>query len=162
MITRPAVEEDLPVILEIMNDAILHTTSVYDYAPRNMEYVQKWFAQKKNDGMPVLVIGEQGQAKGYGSFGIFRAWAAYRFSVEHSIYVHKNFRGGGLGKQLLTDLVTEARGGGYHTMIAGVDAANKKSIDFHRNAGFDEVGRFREVGFKFNRWLDLVFMQRML
>ena len=162
MITRPAVEEDLRVILEIMNDAILHTTSVYDYTTRSMEYVEKWFAQKKTDGMPVLVIGEPGEAKGYGSFGIFRAWAAYRFSVEHSIYIHKNSRGGGLGKQLLTDLIAEARGGGYHTMIAGVDAANKKSIDFHRNAGFEEVGRFREVGFKFNRWLDLVFMQRML
>jgi L-amino acid N-acyltransferase len=162
MTTRPAIREDLPVILEIMNDAILHTTSVYDYAPRTIEFVEKWFEQKKQEGLPVLVIGEPGRVEGYGSYGIFRAWTAYRFSVEHSIYIHKNYRGGGLGKKLLADLIETARGAGYHTMIAGVDAANKKSIDFHRNAGFEEVGRFREVGYKFNRWLDLVFLQLML
>jgi L-amino acid N-acyltransferase len=162
MTTRPAVKEDLPVILEIMNEAILHTTSVYDYEPRTAEFVEKWFDQKKRDGLPVLVIGEPGQVKGYGSFGIFRAWAAYRFSVEHSIYIHQRHRGAGLGKKLLEDLVETARTDGYHTMLAGIDAANKKSIEFHRHAGFVEVGRFREVGYKFNRWLDLVFMQLML
>ena len=101
-------------------------------------------------------------AVAYGSYGIFRAWEAYKFSVEHSIYVQQDFQGQGIGKQLLIALVERAKKDGFHTMIAGIDADNEKSYAFHKKLGFVEVGKFKEVGYKFDRWLDLVFMQLML
>jgi L-amino acid N-acyltransferase len=162
MITRDAEIKDLPVILDIMNDAILHTTSIYDYGIRDTEYVAAWFEKKKTDKMPVLVCEINERAVAYGSYGIFRAWDAYRFSVEHSIYVHKDFRGRGIGKQLLKDLIQRAKTEGYHTMIAGIDSSNQHSCDFHKKQGFVEVGKFMEVGYKFDRWLHLVFLQLML
>src|SRR5687768_11859941 len=159
---REAEHKDLKIILDIMNDAILNTTSVYDYGIRNDDFVLNWFSKKHLDNMPVLVCEINDQAVAYGSYGIFRAWDAYKFSVEHSIYVHKNFQGQGIGKQLLIALIDKAKTDGYHTMIAGIDAVNQKSCDFHKKLGFFEVGRFKEVGYKFDRWLDLVFMQKML
>lgn len=159
---REAQHGDLKIILDIMNDAILNTTSIYDYKIRTSEFVENWFAKKGLDNMPVLVCEINDQAVAYGSYGIFRAWDAYKFSVEHSIYVHKNFQGQGIGKQLLIALIDKAKKDGYHTMIAGIDAANQKSIDFHAKLGFLEAGRFKEVGYKFDKWLDLVFMQLML
>ena len=159
---RDAQRKDLSIILDIMNDAILHTTSIYDYEIRSDEFVENWFNKKQLDNMPVLVAESNGKAVAYGSYGIFRAWDAYKFSVEHSIYVQKNFQGQGIGKQLLITLIDKAKNGGYHTMIAGIDAANQKSCDFHKKFGFVEAGRIKEVGYKFDRWLDLVFMQLML
>jgi L-amino acid N-acyltransferase len=159
---REAQHKDLEIILNIMNDAILNTTSIYDYEIRTDEFVINWFNKKRLDDMPVLVFEINNQAVAYGSYGIFRAWDAYKFSVEHSIYVHKNFQGQGIGKQLLIALIDKAKKNGYHTMIAGIDAANQKSCGFHKKFGFFEVGRFKEVGYKFDRWLDLVFMQLML
>jgi L-amino acid N-acyltransferase len=159
---REAQHKDLEIILNIMNDAILNTTSIYDYEIRTDEFVINWFNKKRLDDMPVLVFEINNQAVAYGSYGIFRAWDAYKFSVEHSIYVHKNFQGQGIGKQLLIALIDKAKKNGYHTMIAGIDAANQKRCGFHKKFGFFEVGRFKEVGYKFDRWLDLVFMQLML
>ena len=162
MFIREAELKDLPIILDIMNDAILNTTSIYDYGIRNNEFVEKWFNKKQLDKMPVLVCEINNNTVAYGSYGIFRAWDAYKFSVEHSIYVHKDFRGRGTGKQLLMALIEKAKKDGYHTMIAGIDADNQNSLNFHKKLGFREVGKFNEVGFKFDRWLDLVFLQLML
>ncbi|MES2774595.1 MAG: N-acetyltransferase family protein [Bacteroidota bacterium] len=162
MLIRPAENKDLSVILGIMNDAILNTTSIYDYATRDTTFVENWFSKKQEDQLPVLVCEINGEAVAYGSYGIFRAWEAYKFSVEHSIYVQPGFQGNGIGKHLLLALIDEAKKGGYHTMIAGIDAANQKSCAFHQRFGFVEVGTFREVGYKFGKWLDLVFMQLML
>ena len=159
---REAEQKDLPIILDIMNDAILNTTSIYDYGIRSNEFAENWFARKGLDNMPVLVCEINGNAVAYGSYGIFRAWDAYKFSVEHSIYVQKNFQGQGIGKQLLIALIEKAKKDGYHTMIAGIDADNQKSYQFHQKLGFVEAGRFKEVGYKFDRWLDLIFMQLML
>lgn len=159
---RPATINDLPVILEIMNDAILNTTSIYDYDARSESFVNDWFRQKQSAGLPVLVYDVNGITAGFGSYGSFRAWQAYRFSVEHSIYVHKDHRGKGIGSLLLKALIHKAREQGYHTMIAGIDASNENSIIFHKRAGFEEAGRIKDAGYKFNKWLDLVFMQLML
>jgi len=159
---REAQPKDLPIILDIMNDAILNTTSIYDYGARTNEFVENWFNKKRLDNMPVFVCEINANTVAYGSYGIFRAWDAYKFSVEHSIYVQKDFQGQGIGKQLLIALIDKAKKDGYHTMIAGIDAANQKSYDFHKKLGFFEVGKFKEVGYKFERWLDLVFMQLML
>lgn len=162
MVIREAELRDLPIILDIMNDAILNTTSIYDYGIRNNEFVENWFNKKQLDKMPVLVCEINNKTVAYGSYGIFRAWDAYKFSAEHSIYVHKDFRGQGTGKQLLMALIEKAKKDGYHTMIAGIDADNLSSFNFHKKLGFREVGKFKEVGYKFDRWLDLVFLQLML
>ena len=162
MILRNAQEKDLPIILEIMNEAILNTTAIYDYKSRDKAYVEAWFAKKQADNFPVLVSELHGKAVGYGTFGSFRAWEAYKFSVEHSIYVHKDYQGRGIGKKLLQALIIAAKEGGYHTMIGGIDASNQKSCDFHAKFGFKEAGRIKDAGYKFDKWLDLVFMQLIL
>ena len=162
MPTRYATKDDLPAILDIMNDAILNTTAIYDYHPRTTEYVYNWFSKKNNDGLPVIVYEKDGAVTGFGSYGIFRPWDGYRFSAEHSIYVAKEYRGQGMGGALLQELIELARKQNFHTLIAGIDADNKSSCVFHEKYGFKEVGRFPEVGYKFDRWLDLVFMQLLL
>jgi L-amino acid N-acyltransferase len=162
MFIREAEQQDLQIILDIMNDAILNTTSIYDYRVRTNEFVENWFNKKQADKMPVLVCESNNKTVAYGTYGIFRAWDAYKFSVEHSIYVQRDFQGQGIGKQLLMALIGKAKKDGYHTMIAGIDASNQKSCDLHKKLGFNEAGRFKEVGYKFDKWLDLVFMQIML
>ena len=159
---RNAAQKDLPIILEIMNEAILNTTAIYDYKSRDEAYVEAWFAKKQADNFPVIVYELEGKAVAYGTFGAFRAWEAYKYSVEHSIYVHVNHQGKGIGKMLLAALIGAAKAGGYHTMIAGIDASNQKSCDFHAQFDFVEVGRIKDAGYKFDRWLDLVFMQLIL
>lgn len=159
---RYALTEDLPVILDIMNDAILNSTAIYDYHERTMEYATNWFSKKHKDGLPVIVYEKGDTVTGFGSYGIFRPWDGYRFTAEHSIYVAKEYRGQGMGGALLEELIALARTQNFHTLIAGIDAENKESCAFHARHGFVEVGRFREVGYKFDRWLDLVFMQLLL
>lgn len=159
---RPADTKDLPVILFIMNDAILNSTAIYDYHPRTMSLVEKWYEQKLQAGWPVLVCVWNNETVGYASFGTFRAWDAYQYTVEHSIYVHPKWRGKGVGKMLIEHLIAAAKSGGYHTMLGGIDAANTASCLFHQSFGFVESGRIKDAGYKFNRWLDLVFMQLML
>lgn len=159
---RDAEEADLLTIKEIMNDAVLNTTAIYDYYERDEQYVKNWFANMQTQSMPVIVCTYEGKCAGYGCFTIFRPKDGYRFCVEHSVYVHKDFRGKGIGAQLLNALIERARIENYHTMIAGIDAENIFSIEFHKKYGFVEVGYLKEVGYKFDRWLNLVFMQKML
>jgi L-amino acid N-acyltransferase len=162
MKTRRAESGDLEMIREIMNDAILNTTSIYDYNTRSQEYVSSWFTKKEHDRMPVIVSELNGAVVGYGTYGMFRAWDAYQFSIEHSVYVHKDYRGKGIGSVLLQVIVEEARKNNYHTLIAGIDATNSVSIALHKKYGFVEVAFFKEVGYKFGKWLDLIFMQLLL
>ncbi|MDE1170312.1 MAG: GNAT family N-acetyltransferase [Verrucomicrobium sp.] len=159
---RPATEADLPGILEIYNHAILTSTAVYDYEPHSLEMRRRWLEEKRAAGMPVWVAAEGEAVHGFGAYGPFRPWAGYRFTVEHSLYVAEARRGQGLGKRLLERLLLSAREQGMHTVVAGVDAANEGSIALHRAFGFEETGRLREVGQKFGRWLDLVFLQKLL
>lgn len=162
MIIREALEEDLPTILEIMNDAILNSTAIYAYDARTSEFINNWFKSKQRDGLPVIVAEDQDKTIAFGSFGTFRAWDAYKYSAEHSIYVAKNLRGRGVGGDLLQQLIKLAKKQGFHTLIAGIDANNEASLRLHSKFSFVEVGRFREVGYKFDRWLDLIFMQLLL
>ena len=159
---RRAEEKDLPAILAIINYEILHSTVIYDYEERNLSTQLEWYRQKERDKMPILVAERKSEIIGFATFGIFRPWAAYQFSVEHSIYIHKDNRGLGIGKELMVELIKLAKESKYHTIIAGVDASNKGSYDFHKKFGFEEVGRFNQVGYKFGRWLDLIFMQLFL
>ncbi|MFT4661059.1 MAG: L-amino acid N-acyltransferase YncA [Patiriisocius sp.] len=162
LIIRKARKEDVAKILEIVNYEIVNSTVVYDYKERTYDAQLNWFEQKSQEGMPILVAEKEGDVIGFGTYGFFRPRAAYQFSVEHSIYVHKNVRGLGIGKELMTELIDLAKEGGFHTMIAGVDASNDRSVEFHEKFGFKEVGTFKEVGFKFDKWLDVNFLQLIL
>ncbi len=162
LVIRNAEKRDVEKILDIVNYEILNSTVLYDYKERTYDYQLNWFWQKKKEGMPVIVAENENGVIGFGTFGIFRPWAAYQFSVEHSIYVSKNARASGVGKRLLTELISLARKGGFHTIIAGVDTSNNESLEFHKKFGFKEVGTLNEVGFKFDKWLDLKFLQLLL
>ena len=159
---RPAGIDDLEAMLAIYNDAIVNTTAVYDYQPRAADAQRQWFETKQAQRLPVLVAAESATIIGFGSFGPFRPWPAYQYTVENSLYVDSAFRRKGAGTALLASLVAAAQTAGYHAMVAGIDATNEASLALHRKAGFEPVGHFREVGWKFARWLDLVFLERML
>jgi len=156
---REASENDLLQLLSIYNDIILHTTAVYDYEPHTLEMRKQWFETKKQQGFPVFVAEEDGKILGFSSIGPFRAWAAYKYSVENSVYVAAEARGKGIGKLLLPPLIEATKKMQLHTIIAGIDASNEASLRLHRSFGFEEVAHFKEVGWKFERWLDLKFLQ---
>ena len=159
---RPAGSDDLDAMLAIYNDAIIKTTAVYDYQARTNEAQRLWFETKQAQRLPVFVAHDGATIIGFGSFGPFRPWPAYQYTVENSLYVDSAHRRKGAGTALLASLVTAAQSAGYHTMVAGIDATNEASLVLHRRAGFEPVAHFREVGWKFERWLDLVFMEKML
>lgn len=159
---RHATENDLPEILVIYNDVIMHTTAVYDYEPHTIEMRKQWFKAKEEQGFPVFVATVNEKIVGVSSIGPFRAWAAYKYSVENSVYVASNYRGKGVGKLLIPPLIESARQLQLHTIIAGIDATNEASLKLHENFGFKEVAHFKEVGYKFDRWLDLKFLQLII
>lgn len=162
MLVRQATIQDLPRLLEIYNEVIVHTTAVYDYEPHTLDMRRQWFEAKQQQGFPVFVAEENDVIEGFSSIGPFRAWAAYKYSVENSIYVAASARGKGVGKLLMPPLIEAAKEMGLHTIIAGIDASNEASIKLHRHFGFEEVAHFKQVGWKFDRWLDLKFLQLIL
>jgi len=159
---RHAAEADLPAMLDIYNDAILQTTAAYDYTPHTLAMRQAWYAQKVAQRFPVLVAVEGDRVVGFASLGPFRAWAAYKYTVENSVYVAADCRGRGIGKHLLAALITAARQMEMHVMIAAIDATNEASLRLHDRFGFVEVGHLRQVGYKFGRWLDLKLLELIL
>lgn len=159
---RYAVEQDLEQMLAIYNDIIVNTTAVYDYKPHTMDMRRQWFETKQQQGFPVFVAEAEGRVVGFSSIGPFRAWAAYKYSVENSIYVAADQRGKGIGKLLLPPLIDASKQLNMHTIIAGIDATNEASILLHKKFGFEEVALFKQVGYKFGKWLDLTFMQLLL
>lgn len=163
MITiRPAIQTDLPQILEIYNDIIVNTTAVYDYKPHTLEMRTLWFTQRAEQGFPIFVAEEGNSILGFSSFGTFRPWAAFKYSVENSVYVAPPARGKGISKLLLEALVQKAKELNIHTIIAGIDATNEVSIRLHQGFGFEKAGIIQQAGYKFGRWLDLLFMQLIL
>lgn len=159
---RQAVESDLAGMLSIYNDIILYTTAVYDYKQHTLEMRQAWYRAKQEQGLPVFVAEEDGQLLGFSSIGPFRNWAAYKYSVENSIYVAAASRGKGIGKLLLPPLIDASRQMDMHTIIASIDATNEASLRLHKSFGFIETAHFKQVGYKFGRWLDLKFLQLIL
>ena len=150
-------------ILDIFNDAILNSTALYDYEPRTAQNMDDWFAAKERGGFPVVGIEDaDGSLAGFGSYGTFRAWPAYKYTVEHSVYVHKARRGQGIGIALMRQLIDAARIQQYHVLVGGIDMENQASIALHVRMGFAHAGTIREAGFKFGRWLDLAFYQLTL
>ena len=160
---RPALLVDLPAITDIYNDVIATSTAVFALSPTTVAERQAWLAARVAAGFPVLVATSSPGIVGFASFGEFRGtWPGYRYSVEHTVHVHKDFRGCGIGSSLVTALFPLASAMGKHVMLGGIDATNAGSLRMHERLGFQQVAHFREVGRKFDRWLDLVFVQRFL
>jgi len=154
--------QDLPQILAIYNEVIRTSTAVFSELEFTEARGTAWFDAKMEHGFPMIVARDASGVAGFGTFGEFRAWPGYRHSIEHSVHVRADRRGQGIGRALLAALMVRAAGMGKHVMIAGIDADNGVSIRLHRSLGFTSVGHFHEVGFKFGRWLDLVFMECIL
>lgn len=159
---RDATSDDLPGILAIYNEVIATSTAVYSDKPATLEDRTAWWHARGEQAYPVLVATDSTGVVGFASFGDFRTWPGYRFTVEHTVHVRQDSRGKGVGSALMTPLIDRASALGKHVMIAGVDADNAASLRFHERLGFERVAHFRQVGFKFGRWLDLVFLQRYL
>lgn len=156
-------ERHATAILEIFNEAIQTSTALFDYEPRTPESMVGWFDAKRAGGLPVVGVEDaQGTLLAFGSYGPFRAWPAYKYSVEHSVYVHKDHRGKGLGNIVMRELIAAARENDKHVMIGGIEATNAGSIALHERLGFKHTGTLPQVGFKFGRWLDLAFYQLVL
>ncbi|MGB3722787.1 MAG: N-acetyltransferase family protein, partial [Pacificimonas sp.] len=158
---RTVDDADLPAILGIVNDAILNSTAWYDERPRNLGDQRDWLAAKRAGGWPVFVAEDAGGVIGFSTFDVFRGRPAYTRTAEHSVYVGKAARGRGAGRLLLEALVAEAAVRDLHVLVGGVDSENTGSLAFHEAMGFVEVGRLPQVGFKFGRWLTLVFMHKI-
>jgi L-amino acid N-acyltransferase YncA len=161
MTIRPATEQDIPAITAIFNEVVANSNAVWTEKQDNEADRLAWMKARQALGYPVLVV-EGSTVQGYGTFGDFRVWPGYRHSVEHSVYIHKDHRGRGLGRVIMGELVAAATALGKHVLIAGIDGGNEASLRLHVQMGFVEVARMPEIGRKFGRWLDLVFMQRML
>lgn len=154
--------EDTQAILDIINHTILHSTALYDYQPRSYEQQETILAEKIKKDFPVLVATVDAVVVGFGMYSEFRFREAYKYTVEHSVYVDENYLGKGIGKLLLKELIDLARKQKLHTMIGVIDSENQSSIEFHEKFGFKTVGVIKESGYKFERWLDSVFMQLIL
>jgi len=157
-----ASRHDLPQILAIYNDVIRHSTAVFSNEEFTAARGETWFDAKMSRGFPMIVARDASGVTGFGTFGEFRSWPGYRHSVEHSVHVRSDRRGQGIGRALLVELKARATASSKHVMIAGIDADNAVSIGLHRSLGFTSVGHLHEVGYKFGRWLDVVFMQCIL
>lgn len=160
---RDAGVEDAPGILEIYNDAILHTTAIWNDVPVDLANRVAWMQERQARGYPVLVaVDTREQVLGYASFGDWRAFEGFRHTVEHSVYVHAQARGRRIGEALLLALIGRAQALDKHVMVGAIEAGNAASLQLHRRLGFESCGLLKEVGLKFGRWLDLVFVQKTL
>lgn len=159
---RPYQTEDTQAILDIINYSILYSTALYDYNVRTYEQQKAILEDKIAKNFPVIVAVVDGLVVGFGMYSEFRFREAYKFTVEHSVYVANDYHGKGIGNLLLAELITLAKAQKLHTMIAVIDSENQGSVLFHEKFGFKTVGIIKESGYKFDRWLHSVFMQLIL
>lgn len=156
---RDAIHEDFDQITDIYNEVLTNSTAIYNDRPATIEDRIAWWKARLEQGYPVLVATDGSRIAGFASFADFRTWPGYRFTVEGTVHIHADSRGQGVGTALLKTIVERAKALGKHTMIAGVDAENVASLRFLERFGFERAAHLREVGFKFNRFLSLVFLQ---
>ncbi len=157
---RNANLDDIYDITAIYNDAVANTTAIWNDIEVDTDNRIAWLEDRQRLGYPVLVaVGDGTKVLGYATFSDWRAWDGYKHSVEHSVYVKNDSRGLGIGKTLMVKLIERARTSEKHVMVAGIEAENEVSIRLHQRLGFEYIGRLREVGTKFGKWLDLAFMQ---
>ena len=156
-------EHHAAAILAILNDAIVNSTALFDYTPRSPETMVEWFRAKTVRQFPVLgAVADDGALLGFATYGTFRAWPAYKYTVEHSVYVDERHRRKGIAHALMRRLIAVAEEQNYHVMVGGIDATNAASIALHEQLGFSRCGVIHHAGFKFGRWLDLVFYELRL
>ena len=162
MRVRPAHDGDLDAIRAITNAAIKRGTALWTITPTTLQDRRDWMRQRVSAGFPVLVAEDEAEVSGFGSYGPFRPHEGFAQTVEHSLYVRADRRRSGIGRLLLAALIAHASEAGRHVMIGGIEARNAASIALHEQAGFERAALLPEVGRKFDRWLDLLFMYRML
>ena len=155
---RPATETDLTAINDIYNHYVLHSTCTYQEEPETMEDRRRWFS-RHGEKHSVIVAVKDGQVAGWGSLSPYHARSAYRFTVENSVYVHHQLHRHGIGSLLLEELIDRARNFKHRTIIAAIDGEQPASVALHSKFHFERVGHFKEVGFKFGRWLDVIYME---
>jgi phosphinothricin acetyltransferase len=158
---RPATESDLVAINDIYNHYVHHSTCTYQEEPEPLENRRVWFSHH-GDEHPVIVAELSGQVVGWGSLSPYHARSAYRHTVENSVYVHQQYQRRGIGSLLLQDLIARARNLGHRAIIAGIDAGQPASVALHAKFHFEHVGHMKQVGFKFDRWLDVIYMELIL
>jgi phosphinothricin acetyltransferase len=159
---RDATAADCDGMLTIYNEIVSNSTAIFSEVPRSQEQQQYWFEDRASNDLPVLVACDASGVIGFASYGSFRAWPGYRHSVENSIYIAAAARKRGVGTALLGALVERAAAAQLHTIIAGIDGENIGSMRLHEKLGYTRVAHIKQVGRKFDRWLDLTFYQRML
>lgn len=159
---RPAVLADCPAILDIYNEAVLTTTASYDYEPRTLEHRLAWFEDHRRHDYAIFVAEVDGRVVGWSSLSRYHDRPGYRFTAENSVYIAASHRGQGLGRLLMLPLLQAARDRGLRAIIAVIDASNEASVRLHTSLGFEKVGHFRQVGFKFERWLDVAYFELLL
>ncbi|WP_445457034.1 GNAT family N-acetyltransferase [Flavobacterium sp. HNIBRBA15423] len=159
---RPYNSSDCKAILDIINYNIIHTTNIYEYEPRNLEEQLSIFEEKLAKSFPIIVAEVNQKVVGFGYYSEFRLRIAYQFTVEHSVYVSKDYHKKGIGKLLLAELITLAKKQNLNTMIAVIDSENQNSVSFHKNSGFEMIGTIKQSGYKFDRWLNSILMQLFL
>ena len=159
---RSAANSDLPYILEIFNDVIENTLAIYSHKLMSSTDIEKWFENKSIGRWPVLVVEIEHKAVGFASLGTFRTSEGYQSTVELSIHVHRDFRGQGVGTKLFQAIIKQAQEKKYHCIVSAIDSTNTGSIALHYKHGFKVAGVIEQVAQKFDRWLDLTLMQRIL
>lgn len=162
IVIQPYTVNDAPKILEIINFNILNTKTIYDYQPRSLEKQTAIFNEILSKDYPILVAKIEDRVVGFGYYTTFRFREAYQYTVEHSVYVDEKFQGKKVGYLLMNELFGLAKNQNLHTMIGVIDSSNQGSIDFHTKMGFETVGVIKECAYKFEQWLDAVFMQKLL
>jgi L-amino acid N-acyltransferase YncA len=158
---RTATESDLVAINDIYNYYVLHSNCTYQEEPESLENRRKWFAHH-SDKHPVIVAEMDGRVVGWGSLSTYHERSAYRHTVENSVYVHHQYHRHGIGSLLLEELIAHAKHLGHRVIIAGIDSGQAGSVALHAKFDFQEVGRLRQVGFKSDRWLDVIYMELIL
>jgi L-amino acid N-acyltransferase YncA len=158
---RPATEADLSSVNSIYNHFVLHSTCTYQEEPETTEERLRWFA-RHDEAHPVLVAELEGRVVGWGSLSAYHARSAYRRTVEDSVYVHHDYHQRGIGSALLSELIARGRSLGHRAIIAGIDSEQAASLALHERFAFLRAGHLREVGFKFGRWLDVIYMELLL
>jgi L-amino acid N-acyltransferase YncA len=159
---RPATASDAAAIADIYQYYVRTTTSNFEFDPPNAAEIAERMQAVRKANLPYLVAESEGKVVAYAYASQFRPRAAYRFTVENTLYVDKNWVGRGIGRQLLVALIGACREAGAKQMIAGLGGENPASEALHRSLGFERIGVLRNVGFKFERWLNLTLMQRAL
>jgi len=159
---RDATESDVPAILAIYNEVLATSTAIFSELPASLDDRLQWFRARRELGYPVLVATDDSGVLGFATFGDFRSWPGYRYTVEHSVHVRADTRGRGVGTELVRTVLDRAVALGKHVIVAGVDADNLGSIRLHERLGFQRTGTLHHVGCKFGRWLDLAFLERRL